>query len=90
MRFPGCTAGSGSDEIYFLSNPQDEPVGWTVTVRAKGNVVQLFDPLDGSSRDLPEKSVASGRPDHRAAAFRAGPGVLLVLRDWHADTPPPA
>lgn len=48
--------GAGAD-IYFLANSLNRPVDVTVALRATGKAVQLFDPLDGSARDLPEKRV---------------------------------
>ncbi|MCX6873280.1 MAG: glycosyl hydrolase [Verrucomicrobia bacterium] len=72
---------SGSDEIYFLSNPQDKPAEVSVTVRAKGKVVQLLDPLDGSSRDLPEKSVGADGRTTVPLHFEASQAFFLVLRD---------
>jgi hypothetical protein len=49
-------------DIYFLSNPNQKPLQVSVTLRAKGKSVRLFDPLDGSVRELPERQVA---PDGR-------------------------
>ncbi len=50
---------SGDEEIYFLANPLNQQVDILVNLRAKGRSVRLFDPLDGSTRDLPETSVAA-------------------------------
>ena len=70
----------GDDEIYFLANPQDTPADLSVSLRGKGDVVQVFDPLDGSARELPEKSFeADGRitvPLH----FESYQALFLVLR----------
>ena len=79
---------SGSDEIYFLSNPQDEPVDWVVALRAEGDTVQLFDPLDGSSRDLPEKSVAADGRTLVPLHFEPEQAFFVILRDRpaHAAT----
>ncbi len=71
----------GSDEIYFLSNPQDQSAELAVTVRAKGKVVRLFDPLDGSSRDLPEKSVGTDGRTTVPLHFEPAQAFFLVLRD---------
>ncbi len=76
-----------SDDIYFLSNPQDKPAEVAVTVRANGKVVQLFDPLDGSSRDLPVKSV---RMDGRTTVplrFEGLQALFLVLPDGAPTAP---
>jgi hypothetical protein len=72
---------SGSDEIYFLSNPQNKPADVSATVRAKGKVVQLFDPLDGSSRDLPEKSVGADGRTTVPLHFEPTQALFLVLCD---------
>ena len=72
---------SGSDEIYFLSNPQEKPAEVAVTVRAKGKVVELFDPLDGSSRDLPEKSVGADGRTTVPLHFEPTQALFLVLRE---------
>ena len=72
---------SGSDDIYFLSNPQDRPAEVSVTVRAKGKAVQLFDPLDGSSRDLPDKSVGTDGRTTVPLHFEPTQALFLVLRD---------
>jgi len=72
---------TGSDDIYFLSNPQDQPAELAVTVRANGKVVQLFDPLDGSSRDLPERSVGADGRTTVPLHFEPTQAFFLVLRD---------
>jgi hypothetical protein len=72
---------SGTDDIYFLSNPQDRPAEVSVTVRSKGKAVQLFDPLDGSSRDLPEKSVGADGRTTVPLYFEPFQALFLVLRD---------
>ena len=71
----------GSKEIYFLSNPQKVPVNLLVTVRGKGNVVELFDPLDGSSRALPEKSLAADGRTTVSLCFEPNQAFFLVLRE---------
>ena len=84
-------------DIYFLANPLNEAVDMTVTLRATGNMVRLFDPLDGSARDLPEKVVtADGRtavPLHFApnqaffVVLRAGPASKATGRNFPALRP---
>jgi hypothetical protein len=76
-----------SDEIYFLSNPQDTPAELAVTVRAKGKVVQLFDPLDGSSRELPEKSVGADGRTTVPLHFEPAQAFFLVLCDGTPTAP---
>lgn len=41
-------------EIYFLSNQEDKPVNFTAAFRTNGYVPQLWNPIDGSIRDLPQ------------------------------------
>ena len=92
---PDCEAASASKpfeitwlhrrsvagDIYFLANPLKQPLDVVVTLRATGKVVQLFDPLDGSVSDLPEKTaLADGRtavPLH----FESEQALFVVLRD---------
>ncbi|MCF7731375.1 MAG: Ig-like domain-containing protein [Akkermansiaceae bacterium] len=76
-----------SDEIYFLSNPLDQPAEVAVTVRAKGRVVQLFDPLDGSSRDLPENSVGTDGRTTVPLHFEPDQALFLVLSDGTPTAP---
>ena len=71
----------GSDEIYFLSNPQEQLAELAVTVRAKGKVVQLFDPLDGSFRDLPEKSEGADGRTTVPLHFEPFQALFLVVRE---------
>jgi hypothetical protein len=71
---------SGSDEIYFLSNPQDQPVDVAVALRARGDNVQLFDPLDGSARDLPEKRVEADGRTLVPLRFEPQQAYFVVLR----------
>jgi hypothetical protein len=71
----------GSDEIYFLANPQDKPTELAVTVRATGKAVQLFDPLDGSSRDLPETSVGADGRTTVPLRFEGLQALFLVVRE---------
>ncbi|MEI7902936.1 MAG: glycosyl hydrolase, partial [bacterium] len=76
-----------SDEIYYLSNPQDKPAEVAVSVRAKGKVAQLFDPLDGSSRDLPETSVGADGRTTVPLHFEPGQALFLVLCDGTPTAP---
>ncbi len=55
-----------------------------MTVRAKGKVVELFDPLDGSSRDLPEKSVGADGRTSVPLHFESLQGLFLVVRSGAA------
>jgi hypothetical protein len=77
---------SGSDEIYFLANPLTEPVDVSVTLRAKGKSVRLCDPLDGSIRDLPERSTAADGRTRVPLHFEANQAFFLILDD-KSDSP---
>jgi hypothetical protein len=76
-----------SDDIYFLANPQDQPADLAVTVRAKGKVVRLFDPLDGSFRELPEKSVGADGRTTVPLRFEGLQALFLVLCDGTPSAP---
>ncbi len=76
-----------SDEIYYLANPQDQAVQLAVSVRAKGSVVELFDPLDGSTRNLPETSVGADGRTTVALHFEPNQALFLVLRGGTPSAP---
>jgi len=48
-------------DIYFVANREDRPVGATCTFRVSGKVPELWDPVTGAMRDLPEYKVRKGR-----------------------------
>ncbi len=68
-------------DIFFLANPVTQPVDVTVTVRDKFTRSQLFDPLDGSIRDLPETRVESDGRTAIPLHFESEQALFLVLRD---------
>ena len=76
---------SETGEIYFLANPLTQPVDVTVALRAQGQAVQLFDPLDGSSRDLPEKSVSTDGRTTVPLHFEPEQAFFVVLREGKAS-----
>ena len=81
-RFPGCT-GTGTGRDYFLSNPRSEaPVDGIVALRARARQRAACSIRWTVHADLPEKTVASGWPHARAAAFRAAAGVLRDSGAW--------
>jgi hypothetical protein len=51
----------GQTEIYFVANPQDRTVNTACTFRVAGKQPELWDPITGTTRDLPEFLVADGR-----------------------------
>lgn len=71
---------TGDADIYFLANSLNQPLDYTVTVRAQAPVVQLFDPLDGTVRDLPERRVTADGRTTLALHFEPEQAFFLVLR----------
>ena len=67
-------------DIYFLANPLKRPLDVTVALRATGQAVQLFDPLDGSVRDLPQKSVTKDGCTAVPLHFEPDQAVFVVVR----------
>jgi hypothetical protein len=75
---------TADSDIYFLANSLGRPVDVTVALRATGKAVQLFDPLDGSARDLPENSITQEGRTAVPLHFEPEQAVFVVLR----ATPP--
>ena len=72
---------SHDTDIYFLANSLPKLVDVTVSLRSTGKGVRLFDPLDGSVRDLPERIAT---PDGRTQVpLHFGPtqAYFVVLRE---------
>jgi hypothetical protein len=46
-----CTATA---DIYFIANPADQEVGTSATFRVSDGTPQLWDPVTGETRDLPQ------------------------------------
>ena len=68
-------------EIFFLANESNAAKEFAVTLRAKGSVVELFDPLDGSTRVLQDKTV---EPDGRLTVplrFEQDQAFFLVVHN---------
>ena len=51
----------GDAEIYFLANREDKTVSADCTFRVSGRQPELFDPLTGETRDLPQFTSQAGR-----------------------------
>ena len=67
-------------DIYFLANPLNQPVDLTVVLRATGKGLQLLDPLDGSARNLPEKSVTKDGCTAVPLHFEPEQALFVVVR----------
>jgi len=52
------TAGA---DIYFVANRKDRPIEASCTFRVSGKVPELWDPLNGAARELPEHTSREGR-----------------------------
>jgi hypothetical protein len=52
---------AGEADIYFVANREDRPVDANCTFRVSGKTPELWDPLTGHARDLPEFKVEKGR-----------------------------
>ena len=48
-------------DIYFVANREDRPAEASCTFRINGKAPELWDPLTGQTRDLPEFAVRDGR-----------------------------
>ena len=48
-------------DIYFVANREDRPVEASCTFRVSGKAPELWDPLTGQTRDLPEFNSRDGR-----------------------------
>ena len=51
----------GQTEIYFVANPEDRVVTATCIFRVRGKQPELWDPVRGNGRDLPEFTEDHGR-----------------------------
>ena len=52
------TGATGEADIYFVANREDRPVEATCTFRVSGKAPELWDPLTGQMRALPEFACA--------------------------------
>jgi hypothetical protein len=66
-------------DIYFLANSLNRPLDVTVAFRAAGKTVQLFNPLDGSARDLPQRSVTKDESTLVPLHFEPEQAMFVVV-----------
>ena len=52
---------AGETDIYFVANRESDSVETTCTFRVAGKRPELWDPINGTIRDLPEFSEDGGR-----------------------------
>jgi len=71
---------SADEDIYFLANSCDRPIDATAVLRATGQSVQLFDPLDGSAHELPEMSVTKEGRTAVPLHFEPDQALFVVVR----------
>ena len=71
---------SGGADIYFLANPTKQVVTLQATLRATGRAPELFDPLTGEIRPLPQ---FARQGQHTAMPLRFNPyqAFFVVFRD---------
>jgi hypothetical protein len=60
-------------EIYFIANQEDKNVNFTATFRTTGYIPQLWNPVNGSIRDLPQFT-------------QTGEGTSITLSLSHAES----
>ena len=70
---------TGEAEIYFVANREDRPVNPSCTFRVSGKAPELWDPLTGQTRRLPEFSSRDGRTTV-PMRFEAAQSFFVVFR----------
>jgi hypothetical protein len=69
----------GKTDLYFVANRQDGPVEVKCTFRVEGKAPELWDPLTGQTRALPEFTVRNGRTTV-PMRFEAAQSFFVVFR----------
>lgn len=72
--------GRGVD-IYFLANPFDKPLEVPVTLRTQGRSIRLFEPLDGSVRELPQRTLLADGRTSVPLKFESEQAYFVVIGD---------
>lgn len=70
---------SGKTDIYFVANRDERPVRARCTFRVSGQAPELWDPLTGDVRDLPEFTSNHGRTTV-AMRFEPAQSFFIVFR----------
>jgi hypothetical protein len=74
-------------EIYFVANPGKEPIRVLAVFRVAGKVPELWDPVTGAIRDLPEyRGTDDGRTEV-PLAFEAFGSMFVVFRESSQKSP---
>jgi hypothetical protein len=69
----------GETEIYFIANPEDRPLSAHCIFRVSGKQPELWDPVQGKTRDLPGFAVKDGRT-YIALQFEPHQSFFFVFR----------
>ncbi len=78
----------GATEIYFVANPEERAVSANCSFRVQGKQPELWDPLTGQTRLLPEFAMREGRATV-PLRFEAGQSFFVLFRP-HAGEARPA
>jgi hypothetical protein len=77
---------AGGMELYFVANPEDLPVEANCVFRVADRTPELWDPLTGERRDLPQFTVLDGRTTV-PMRFQAAQSFFVVFRSRAARSP---
>jgi hypothetical protein len=69
----------GQADIYFIANREDRPIAASCTFRASGKAPELWDPLTGETRTLPDFVDREGRSTV-PLRFEAAQSFFVVFR----------
>jgi hypothetical protein len=69
----------GDDDLYFVANPENRPLKTTAVFRVAGRQPELWDPVTGRQRVLPEFTETAGRTSVRLG-FAAHQSFFVVFR----------
>ena len=86
LKLPWIHRSTGDSEIYFLFNQTDEVIHISPSFRVEGKQPQLWHPVSGQLRTLPEYSCSNGLSTV-PLIFQPGEAYFIVFRD-KAQTPP--